>query len=147
MNAINFFLEKEPELANAKMKVPILNVSQHGGGIPLHVACRHYSSVHVITALLAENFESAHVRDENGELPLSLILRRKPDTVVVKTLLALYPPALVCIYFALGFSDSLRIYLLSISLNSSRNISPLKTGLWPHCVFVGLFHVLERKRY
>jgi hypothetical protein len=52
-------------------------------------------SIGVITALLAENFASAKRADENGELPLNLLLRcgEVVDPVVVKTLLTCFSDA------------------------------------------------------
>jgi hypothetical protein len=66
-----------------------------GGGLPLHIACRNYASIGVITALLAENFASAKRADENGDLPLHLLLRcgEVVDQVVVKTLLTCFSSA------------------------------------------------------
>jgi len=66
-----------------------------GGGLPLHLACRNYASIGVITALLAENFASAKRADENGDLPLHLLLRcgEVVDQVVVKTLLTCFSSA------------------------------------------------------
>lgn len=63
-----------------------------GGGLPLHVACRNYASIGVITALLAENFASAKRCDENGDLPLHLILKcgHVVHQTVVKTLLTCF---------------------------------------------------------
>lgn len=63
-----------------------------GGGLPLHIACRNHASIGVITALLAENFASAKRADENGDLPLHLLLRcgEVVDPVVVKTLLTCF---------------------------------------------------------
>jgi len=59
------------------------------------VACRNYASIGVITALLAENFASAKRCDENGDLPLHLILKcgEIVDQVVVKTLLTCFSAA------------------------------------------------------
>lgn len=66
-----------------------------GGGLPLHVACRNYASIGVITALLAENFASAKRADENGDLPIHLLLKcgEVVDPVVVKTLLTCFAAA------------------------------------------------------
>ncbi|OEU06663.1 hypothetical protein FRACYDRAFT_200569, partial [Fragilariopsis cylindrus CCMP1102] len=66
-----------------------------GGGLPLHIACRNHGSIGVITALLAENFASAKRTDENGDLPLHLLLRcgEVVDPVVVKTLLTCFAGA------------------------------------------------------
>ena len=66
-----------------------------GGGLPLHIACRNYASIGVITALLAENFASAKRTDENGDLPIHLLLRcgEVVDQVVIKTLLTCFSSA------------------------------------------------------
>jgi ankyrin repeat protein len=66
-----------------------------GGGLPLHVACKNYASIGVITALLAENFASAKRADENGDLPIHLLLKcgEVVDPVVVKTLLTCFASA------------------------------------------------------
>ncbi len=58
-------------------------------------AGRNHASIGVITALLAENFASAKRTDENGDLPLHLLLRcgEVVDPVVVKTLLTCFSGA------------------------------------------------------
>lgn len=63
-----------------------------GGGLPLHIACSNQASIGVITALLAENFASVKRMDDNGDLPLHLLLRcgQAVDPAVVKTLLTCF---------------------------------------------------------
>ncbi|CAB9502044.1 Myosin type-2 heavy chain [Seminavis robusta] len=92
IDAIKFLLAKSPEGAYTMVVRPQDN---SGGGLPLHVACSNHASVGVITALLAENFASAKRTDENGDLPLHLLLRRGDgvDPVVVKTLLTCFANA------------------------------------------------------
>ena len=91
VDAVKFLLAKSPEGAYTMVVRPLDN----GGGLPLHVACSNHASVGVITALLAENFASAKRTDENGDLPLHLLLRRGEgvDPVVVKTLLTCFAGA------------------------------------------------------
>jgi len=91
-DAVKFLLSKSPEGAYTMIYRP---VSGNGGGLPLHTACRNYASIGVITALLAENFASAKRCDENGELPLHLILKCGDvvDQVVVKTLITCFADA------------------------------------------------------
>ena len=93
VDAIKFLLSKSPEGAYTMVYRP---PSSSGGGLPLHIACRNHASIGVITALLAENFASAKRTDENGDLPLHLLLRcgEVVDPVVVKTLLTCFSGAL-----------------------------------------------------
>jgi ankyrin repeat protein len=92
VDAVKFLLAKSPEGAYTMIVRP---ESDSGGGLPLHVACSNQASVGVITALLAENFASAKRADENGDLPLHLLLRKGDavDPVVVKTLLTCFANA------------------------------------------------------
>lgn len=92
VEAIKFLLTKSPEGAYTMIYRPPAN---SGGGLPLHIACRNHASIGVITALLAENFASAKRTDENGDLPLHLLLRcgEVVDPVVVKTLLTCFAGA------------------------------------------------------
>lgn len=92
VDAVKFLLSKSPEGAYTMVYRP---QSNSGGGLPLHIACRNYASIGVITALLAENFASAKRTDENGDLPLHLLLRcgEVVDQVVVKTLLTCFSAA------------------------------------------------------
>jgi ankyrin repeat protein len=92
VDAIKFLLAKSPEGAYTMVYRPPHN---SGGGLPLHIACRNHGSIGVITALLAENFASAKRTDENGDLPLHLLLRcgEVVDPVVVKTLLTCFAGA------------------------------------------------------
>ena len=92
VDAVKFLLANSPEAAFTMVYRP---VDGSGGGLPLHIACRNYASIGVITALLAENFASAKRSDENGDLPLHLLLRcgEPVDQVVVKTLLTCFSAA------------------------------------------------------
>jgi serine/threonine protein kinase/ankyrin repeat protein len=92
VEAVKFLLAHSSEGAFTMITRP---VDGSGGGLPLHVACRNYASIGVITALLAENFASAKRADENGDLPLHLLLKcgEKVDPVVVKTLLTCFAGA------------------------------------------------------
>jgi len=92
VDAIKFLLSTSPEGAYTMVYRPPHN---SGGGLPLHIACRNHGSIGVITALLAENFASAKRTDENGDLPLHLLLRcgEVVDPVVVKTLLTCFSGA------------------------------------------------------
>merc|ERR1719491_323258 len=92
VDAIKFLLKMSPEGAYTMVYRPSNN---SGGGLPLHIACRNHGSIGVITALLAENFASAKRTDENGDLPLHLLLRcgEVLDPVVVKTLLTCFSGA------------------------------------------------------
>mmetsp|Transcript_28965 Transcript_28965/g.85681 ORF Transcript_28965/g.85681 Transcript_28965/m.85681 type:complete len:2131 (-) Transcript_28965:89-6481(-) len=92
VDAVKFLLAKSPEGAFTMVHRPPDN---SGGGLPLHIACRNYASIGVITALLAENFASAKRTDENGDLPVHLLLRcgEVVDQVVVKTLLTCFSGA------------------------------------------------------
>jgi ankyrin repeat protein len=92
VDSIKFLLSKSPEGAYTMVYRPTNN---SGGGLPLHIACRNHASIGVITALLAENFASAKRADENGDLPLQLLLRcgEVVDPVVVKTLLTCFSGA------------------------------------------------------
>jgi ankyrin repeat protein len=92
VDAVKFLLTHAPEAAFTMVYRP---VDGTGGGLPLHVACNNHASIGVITALLAENFASAKRADENGDLPLHLLLRcgENVDQVVVKTLLTCFSAA------------------------------------------------------
>ena len=92
VDTVKFLLSQSPEGAYTMVYRPPNN---SGGGLPLHIACRNYASIGVITALLAENFASAKRTDENGDLPLHLLLRcgEVVDQVVVKTLLTCFSNA------------------------------------------------------
>jgi len=93
VDAVKFLLAKSPEGAYTMIYRP---PADSGGGLPLHIACSNHASIGVITALLAENFASAKRTDENGDLPLHLLLRcgEVVDPVVVKTLLTCFSGAL-----------------------------------------------------
>lgn len=93
VDSIKFLLSKSPEGAYTMVYRP---PPDSGGGLPLHIACSNHASIGVITALLAENFASAKRADENGDLPLHLLLRcgEVVDPVVVKTLLTCFAGAL-----------------------------------------------------
>lgn len=90
--AVKFLLAKAPEGAFTMIHRPS---EENGGGLPLHVACRHHSNMSIITTLLAENFSSAKRTDENGDLPLHLLLRNGEvvEQVTVKTLLTCFASA------------------------------------------------------
>ena len=90
--AVKFLLAKAPEGAFTMIHRP---AEENGGGLPLHVACRHHSNMSIITTLLAENFSSAKRADENGDLPLHLLLRNGDvvEQVTVKTILTCFASA------------------------------------------------------
>lgn len=92
VDAVKFLLAHSSEGAFTMISRPM---DGSGGGLPLHVACRNYASIGVITALLAENFASAKRTDENGDLPIHLLLKcgEVVDPVVVKTLLTCFSAA------------------------------------------------------
>ncbi len=92
VDAVKFLLSNSSEGAFTMVYRPM---DGSGGGLPLHVACRNYASIGVITALLAENFASAKRTDENGDLPIHLLLKcgERVDQVVVKTLLTCFSSA------------------------------------------------------
>lgn len=93
VDAVKFLLSKSPDGAYTMVYRP---AADSGGGLPLHIACANHASIGVITALLAENFAAAKRADENGDLPLHLLLRcgEVVDPVVVKTLLTCFSGAL-----------------------------------------------------
>jgi len=82
------------------MKVPdgVHTVTSGGSSLPLHLACKKYSSVGVVTSLsrTSLHFSLASRTDENGELPLHLLLRcgEDVDVVAVKTLLTCHLKAI-----------------------------------------------------
>lgn len=92
VEGVKFLLEKAPEGAYTMVHRPR---GESGGGLPLHVACRHHSNLSIITGLLAENFSSCKRSDENGDLPLHLLLRNGDcvDQVTVKTILTCFAAA------------------------------------------------------
>jgi serine/threonine protein kinase/ankyrin repeat protein len=93
VDAVKFLLSKSPEGAYTMVYRP---PADSGGGLPIHTACASQASIGVVTALLAENFASAKRSDENGDLPLHLLLRcgDAVDPVAVKTLLTCFSGAL-----------------------------------------------------
>ena len=113
VEAVKFLLVKFPDGAYTMVHRP---PSNSGGGLPLHVACRSFASIGVITALLSENFASGKRTDENGDLPLHLILRGggSVEHVVVKTLLT-------CFSGALSRTDMHGDHPLSIALKNRCN--------------------------
>jgi len=95
IEAIKYLTMKAPHGVGAA----VLPGSEVGGTIALHLACKFYSSVGAISSLLrthSNNFSLASRLDENGELPLHLLLRcgARVDVAAVKTLLTCYPNAI-----------------------------------------------------
>jgi len=84
----------------------------------LHIACRHHSNMSIITSLLAENFSSAKRADENGDLPLQLLLRNGEgvEQVTVKTVLT-------CFASAISRTDKNGDLPLTVAIKSSCNPS------------------------
>ena len=113
--AVKFLLSKAPEGAYTMVHRPS---EESGGGLPLHIACRHHSNMSIITSLLAENFSSAKRADENGDLPLHLLLRNGEvvEQVTVKTVLT-------CFASAISRTDKNGDLPLSIAIKSSCNPS------------------------
>jgi hypothetical protein len=87
IEAVKYLTMKAPEGASSF----VLPGSDSGGSLPLHLACKNYSSVGLVTALLRSprHFSLAGCTDENGELPLHLLLRggAAVDVSAVKTVL------------------------------------------------------------
>lgn len=110
------------------MKVPdgVHTVKSGGSSLPLHLACKNYSSVGVITSLLRTtfHFSLASRTDENGELPLHLLLRCgvEVDVVAVKTLLT-------CHLKAIGTRDQLGDIPLHIALKNNCKPAVIETLL------------------
>jgi serine/threonine protein kinase len=119
VDATKFLLTKSPEGAYTMVYRPPQN---SGGGLPLHIACRNNASIGVITALLAENFASAKRTDENGDLPLHLLLRcgEVVDPVGVKTLLTCFAGALSRpdMYGDLPLHTAIKAQCTSVVVNS-----------------------------
>ena len=113
--AVKFLLAKAPEGAYTMVHRPS---QESGGGLPLHIACRHHSNMSIITSLLAENFSSAKRADENGDLPIHLLLRNGEtlEQVTVKTVLT-------CFASAISRTDKNGDLPLSIAIKSSCNPS------------------------
>jgi len=113
--AVKFLLTKAPEGAYTMIHRP---TEESGGGLPLHIACRHHSNMSIITSLLAENFSSAKRADENGDLPLHLLLRNGEvvEQVTVKTVLT-------CFASAISRTDKNGDLPLSIAIKSACNPS------------------------
>ena len=90
VEAVKFLTMKMPDCTHA--------MTSGGSSIPLHLACKNYSSVGVVTSLLRSplNFSLASRKDDNGELPLHLLLRcgADVDVVAVKSLLTCYLKAI-----------------------------------------------------
>jgi len=112
--AVKFLLAKAPEGAYTAIHRP----GEDGGGLPLHIACRHHSNMSIITSLLAENFSSAKRADENGDLPLHLLLRNGEavEQVTVKTVLT-------CFASAISRTDKNGDLPLTVAIKSSCNPS------------------------
>ena len=113
--AVKFLLAKAPEGAYTMVHRPS---EESGGGLPLHIACRHHSNMSIMTSLLAENFSSAKRADENGDLPIHLLLRNGEavEQVTVKTVLT-------CFASAISRTDKNGDLPLSIAIKSSCNPS------------------------
>ncbi len=95
IEAIKYLTMKAPH----SVGTAVLPGSEIGGTIAIHLACKFYSSVGAISSLLRthrNNFSLASRVDENGELPLHLLLRcgSRVDLAAVKTLLTCYPNAI-----------------------------------------------------
>jgi ankyrin repeat protein len=90
IESIKYLIMKEPH--------GVHTMTSGGSSLPLHFACKKYSSVGVITSLLRTtlHFTLASRTDENGELPLHLLLRcgSDVDVVAVKTLLTCHLKAI-----------------------------------------------------
>ena len=101
-------------------------VTSGGSSLPLHLACKNYSSVGVITTLLRtpDHFSLASRTDENGELPLHLLLRcgADVDVVAVKTLLT-------CNLKAIGTRDQQGDIPLHIALKHNCKPAVIETLL------------------
>eukprot|EP00571_Detonula_confervacea_P013879 CAMPEP_0172301032 /NCGR_PEP_ID=MMETSP1058-20130122/3005_1 /TAXON_ID=83371 /ORGANISM="Detonula confervacea, Strain CCMP 353" /LENGTH=2063 /DNA_ID=CAMNT_0013011021 /DNA_START=194 /DNA_END=6385 /DNA_ORIENTATION=+ len=113
--AVKFLLSKAPEGAYTMIHRP---TEESGGGLPLHIACRHHSNMSIITSLLAENFSSAKRADENGDLPIHLLLRNGEavEQVTVKTVLT-------CFASAISRTDKNGDLPLSVAIKSACNPS------------------------
>jgi len=113
--SVKFLLAKAPEGAYTMVHRPS---EESGGGLPLHIACRHHSNMSIITSLLAENFSSAKRADENGDLPIHLLLRNGEvvEQVTVKTVLT-------CFASAISRTDKNGDLPLSIAIKSACNPS------------------------
>ena len=112
---VKFLLSNAPEGAYTMVHRPS---EESGGGLPLHIACRHHSNMSIITSLLAENFSSAKRADENGDLPIHLLLRNGEavEQVTVKTVLT-------CFASAISRTDKNGDLPLSVAIKSSCNPS------------------------
>lgn len=90
IEAVKFLMMKLPECAHA--------ATLDSSSLPLHLACKNYHSVGVVTSLLRSplNLSLASRTDDNGELPLHLLLRcgADVDVVAVKSLLTCYLKAI-----------------------------------------------------
>eukprot|EP00584_Thalassiosira_punctigera_P000378 CAMPEP_0172539274 /NCGR_PEP_ID=MMETSP1067-20121228/10496_1 /TAXON_ID=265564 ORGANISM="Thalassiosira punctigera, Strain Tpunct2005C2" /NCGR_SAMPLE_ID=MMETSP1067 /ASSEMBLY_ACC=CAM_ASM_000444 /LENGTH=2104 /DNA_ID=CAMNT_0013324925 /DNA_START=492 /DNA_END=6806 /DNA_ORIENTATION=- len=113
--SVKFLLAKSPEGAYTMVHRPS---EESGGGLPLHIACRHHSSMSIVTSLLAENFSSAKRADENGDLPIHLLLRNGEvvEQVMVKTVLT-------CFASAISRTDKNGDLPLSVAIKSACNAS------------------------
>lgn len=111
VDCVKFLLSKFPEGAYTMIQRPS---GETGGGLPIHLACANNASIGTVTALLAENFASAKRSDENGDLPIHLLLRGGDvvDPVVVKNLLT-------CFNGSLSRTDMNGDLPLSVALKSS----------------------------
>ena len=109
------------------MKVPdgVHMITSGGSSLPLHLACKNYSSVGAITSLLRTplHFSLACRSDENGELPLHLLLHNtEVDVAAVKTLLT-------CHLKAIGSRDQSGDIPLHIALKNSCKPAVIETLL------------------
>ena len=90
VECVKYLISQNPESVNS--------LTSGGSSLPLHLACKNYSSVGVVTSLCRTTlkFSLASRQDENGELPLHLLLRcgEKADVVAVKTLLTCHMEAI-----------------------------------------------------
>lgn len=83
IECVKYLISQNPESVHT--------LTSGGNSLPIHLACKNYSSVGVVTSLCRTTlkFSTASRPDECGELPLHLLLRcgEKADVVAVKTLI------------------------------------------------------------
>lgn len=91
VETMKFILSQNSEVALSKIRKP-----KGGGGLPIHVACANNASLDVISALIAAAVSAIKLPDENGDLPLHLLLRcgEVADIAVVNALVTCFPGVL-----------------------------------------------------
>lgn len=133
IKSIKYLTMKAPDGASSV----VLPGSDSGGSLPLHLACKNYSSVGAITALMRSprNFSLAGSTDENGELPLHLLLRggAAVDVSAVKTVLTCHLNAISTRDQSGDVSSCLYVHFFNLQFVSYTVLNSIYPDSFTHC--------------